>query len=69
MGPYSMFRRCLYGKDANEYIFEYGSKFLQAYKDQPVVLNLDFIDQHEPSGEIIKYVDKNLRDFLELTKD
>ena len=33
-----------------------------------MVLNLDFIDQHEPSGEIIKYVDKNLRDFLELTK-
>jgi hypothetical protein len=30
-GPNSLFRRCLYGKEVNDYNFEYGSKFWNSY--------------------------------------
>ncbi len=33
-GPYSPRRICLYGKDVFEYVFEYSTKFLEAYKNE-----------------------------------
>lgn len=32
-GPFSSVRRCLYGKDVNEYTIEYGRQFWSEYKD------------------------------------
>jgi hypothetical protein len=30
-GPNSFKRRCIYGRDISEYIFDYGESFLKAY--------------------------------------
>jgi hypothetical protein len=64
-GPYSMKRRCLYGKDTHSYVFDYGKKFWKAYKDQPKFLRIGFQDAHEGTGEVVKYLDDKLADFFE----
>lgn len=64
-GPYSIFRRCLYGKDAFEYVLEFGDKFWNIYSDQKKFLQLSFIDAHEITLEAIKYLDRPLLEFLE----
>ena len=63
-GPYSFKKRCLYGKDSFEYVFEYGKKFLESYKNQKKFIRLGFIDAHEGSMELIKYIDNSLFNFL-----
>ena len=64
-GPYSIIRKCLYGKDTFEYQFEFGRKFLEKYKNyKRKFLRLAFSDAHESSGESIKYLDKPLSDFI-----
>jgi hypothetical protein len=65
-GPYSMKRRCLYGKDTHSYVFDYGKKFWKAYNDQPKMLRIAFQDAHEGTGEVVKYLDDKLVDFLEM---
>jgi hypothetical protein len=64
-GPYSMKRRCLYGKDTHSYAFEYGKKFWTAYKDQPKFLRIGFQDAHEGTGEVVKYMDDKILDLFE----
>ncbi len=64
-GPYSVFRRCLYGKDAFEYVLEFGDKFWNIYNEEKKFLQLSFIDAHEFTLEAIKYLDKPLREFLD----
>jgi hypothetical protein len=64
-GPYGMKRRCLYGKDTSWYVFNYGKKYWQAYKDEPKYLRLAFLDAHEGTGEVVKYMDDKLVDFFE----
>ena len=64
-GPYSIKRKCLYGKDAGEYVLEYGKSFLEAYKDVPKFLRLAFNDAHESTIEVIKYMDEPVFKFLE----
>jgi len=63
-GPYSSFRRCLYGRDTYEYNFEYGLKFWETYSDRPKFLELDFLDGHEMTGEVVSYMDEPLSQFL-----
>ena len=63
-GGFSIIRRCLYGKDAFEYVLEYGTKFWEAYPDNKKFLRLGFIDAHEQSEEVIKYMDYPLYKFL-----
>ena len=63
-GPYSIKRRCLYGKDAGEYVLEYGKSFLEAYKDVPKFLRLALNDGHESTIEVIKYMDEPISQFL-----
>jgi hypothetical protein len=63
-GPYSLYRRCLYGKDTYEYVLEYGAEFWKAYADQPKFLELGFTDQHESTGEVVGYMDDKLAEFL-----
>jgi hypothetical protein len=64
LGAYSVRRRCLHGKDVHDYQLEYGYKFWETYKDMPKVLRMDFIDAHEGSMEVIKYLDDKLENFL-----
>ena len=63
-GPYSFFRRCLYGKDSFEYAIEYAEKFWEAYLNEPKFFRLGFIDAHEGTLEVIKYVDAPLAEML-----
>ena len=64
-GLFSMMRRCLYNKDTFEWVFEFGYKFLEQYKNERKFLRLGFIDGHEGTMEAIKYLDKHLFKFLQ----
>ena len=64
IGPYALKRRCLYGKDTFEYIFEYAEKFWQAYNNEPKFLRLAFQEAHEGTGEVVTLLDNALYDFL-----
>ena len=68
-GPYGMKRRCLYGKDSSWYVFDYGKKFWKAYPDSPKHLRLAFLDAHEGTGEVVKYMDDKLVDFFEFLEN
>ena len=65
MGPYSIRRRCLYGRDTFEYIIEYGEKFWETYSKEHKFLRLSFQDAHEGTLEVVKYLDVKLAKFLE----
>ena len=63
-------KRCLYGKETYRHLFDFGEKFLKAYEDYPrIFLRLAFLEAHETSLEVIKYMDKDfsifLNDFIE----
>ena len=64
MGPYSIRRRCLYGKDTFEYVIEYGEKFWETYINEHKFLRLSFQDAHEGTLEVVKYLDIKLAEFL-----
>jgi hypothetical protein len=64
-GPYSIYRRWLYGKETSEYVIEYAEKFWEAYTDVPKYFEMGFEDGHEMTGEICKYLDDKLVNFLE----
>ena len=60
----SNLRRCLYGKDAYEYSLEYAEQFWEQYADKPKFFRLGFIDGHEGSLEVIKYLDEPLLNMI-----
>ena len=63
-GAFSILRRCFYGKDSFEYNFEYFKQFWTNYQNNRKYFRLDFIDAHEGTGEVIKYLDQPLFNFL-----
>ena len=63
-GGFAAIRRCLYGKDTFEYVLEYGKQFWETYKDNKKFLRLGFIDAHERTQEVVKYLDEPLYLFL-----
>ncbi len=63
-GPYGIQRRCLYGKDTSHHMFEYGKQFWEKYKDNKRYLRFNFQDAHEFSGNVVKYLDEPLYNFL-----
>ena len=63
-GPNSGFRRCLYGRDTYEYVIEYAEQFWRAYKDEPKFFRMSFMDAHEDSLEVVKYLDRPLIDMI-----
>jgi hypothetical protein len=63
-GINSAVKRCLYGKNTYEYVLEYGTKFWNAYPDNNKFLLLGLFDGSERSGEVVKYMDYSLSDFL-----
>ena len=63
-GQNAALRRCLYGRDTYEYAIEYAEKFWEAYKDEPKFFRLGIIDAHEDTLEVIKYVDKPIREMI-----
>jgi hypothetical protein len=68
-GENSIFRKCLYGRDSHDYMFEYMSQFLEAYKDERKFMRMCFADGHEATQQVIKYLDEPLFNFLNLIFD
>jgi hypothetical protein len=64
MGPYSVRKRCLYGRNTYEYVIDYGEKFWETYIEEKKFLRLSFQDAHEGTGEVVRYLDEYLADFL-----
>ena len=64
-GPYGILRKCLYGQDTFKYLLDYGKKFWEAYPDNKKFLRIMFQDGHEPTGQVVKYLDGTLYNFLE----
>jgi hypothetical protein len=64
LGPYSIRRRCLHGKDVHDYQFDYAMKFWQTYSDMPKLLRFIFIDAHEGTLNVVKYLDDKIEKFL-----
>ena len=63
--PNSITRRCLYQKDVYEYNFIYGNDFFDKYKNNKKLLRLYFLDGHEPTNHVVKYLKTPLYDYLE----
>ena len=57
-------KKCLFGKDLNEYAFEYLESFWEAYIDQNKMFLYQSIDGHEPTGQVIGYFDNILYKYL-----
>lgn len=64
-GKNSAIRHCLYGQDMHNIQFEYINKFWEAYPNNRKFFRTDFTDAHEVTGELIQYMDEDLRDFLQ----
>lgn len=64
LGPYSIRRRCLYGKDTFAHVLDYGEAFWDTYKDERKFLRVAFQDAHEGTGEVVRYLDERLGEFL-----
>ena len=52
-GEFSVIRRCLYGKEVHEYVFEYAKDFWKKYKKNRKFSRLSFIEGHELTGEVL----------------
>ena len=60
----SLVKKCLFGKDINEYILDYLESFWKNYIEQKKMFLLNIIDGHEPTGELIGHFDIILYKFL-----
>lgn len=64
LGPMSIRRRCLHGKDLHDYQMIYMEKFWETYIDMPKVFLNSFIDAHESSSHVVGYLDEKIYSFL-----
>ena len=62
----SLIKKCLFGKDLNEYAFKYLKSFWETYIDQNKMFLYQSLDGHEPTGQVIGYLDKILYKYLNL---
>ena len=60
----SLVKKCLFGKDINEYIFEYLESFWTVYLEQYKLFLFQSLDGHEPTGELIGHLDSIFYNFL-----
>ena len=60
----SLMRKCLFGKDINEYTIEYLQSFWTTYINQYKLFLFQSSEGHEPTGELIGYFDEILYNFL-----
>src|SRR3990167_1398931 len=64
-GPFSEFRRCVYGQDAAEHQLNYALDFWDKYKTEPKFQSITLTDGHEITGELPRYLDPHLKQFLQ----
>ena len=60
----SLIKKCLFGKDINQYALEYLESFWNSYIEQNKMFVINIIDGHEPTGELIGHFDEILYEFL-----
>lgn len=63
-GVYLPYIRCLYGKHSYQYVLDYASQSMRAYKEFNQFQLVYFSDAHESTNETGKYMDKALHQFL-----
>ena len=61
---YSFVKRCLFGKELNQYTLEYLESFWKVYINQNKLFLFQSNDGHEPTGELIGHFDETLYNFL-----
>ena len=61
---FSLVKKCLFGKDINEYILEYLESFWKTYLKQNKLFLLQSMDGHEITGEVIGHFDNIFYNFL-----
>lgn len=64
-GRNTHFRRCLYGKSMHEIQIEYLMQFWDAYSDNRKIFRTRFLENHEATGELVKYNDEDLYNFFQ----
>jgi hypothetical protein len=60
----SLIKKCLFGKELNQYALEYLESFWTTYLGQNKMFLYQTLDSHEPTGEVIGYFDDNFYNFL-----
>jgi hypothetical protein len=63
-GPYGIRKHCLYSKPTYLHMFDYLKQFWETYPSEAKMFRLGSMQAHEPTGEVIKYMDNALSDFL-----
>ena len=59
-GIHAVTPRLLYGRNSFEYVIDYGIKFWETYKNNKKLFRMSFMDGHEDTGEVTKYMDDYL---------
>lgn len=68
-GKGSAIRHCLYGRDMHNIQMDYLKQFWAAYPENRKFFRTHFSEAHELTGELVKYMDEDLRDLLEYFKN
>ena len=68
-GKSSSVRRWLYGKNIHEIQLEYLKQFWASYPENRKFFRTHFSEAHELLGELIKYIDQDIADFLQFFYD
>ena len=63
-GIASVLKRCLYGKYAFEYMFDYTKQFWKLYQDNKKFFRIHFNEGHEGSMELVTYLSDPLFEFV-----
>ena len=69
LGPYSIYKRCLHGKEVFDYTLEYAEQLINLYESESKFVRIASIMAHEPTGELPKYLDEKIASFLERMKE
>ena len=64
-GKMSAINHCLYGMNMHQIQLNYAKQFWEAYPDNRKIFRTHFSEAHELSGELVKYIDEDVRDFLQ----
>lgn len=61
---FSLIKKCLFGKQIFEYALEYLESFLKTYFDYNKMFLFESGDGHEPTGQVVGYLDDIFYNFL-----
>ena len=65
-GIHAVTPRIIYGRNSFEYVIDYGIKFWETYNNNRKFFRMAFMDGHEDTGEVIKFLDNYLTNSIEM---